>query len=101
MQPKERERHIKRLENQFEIHRSYAAYWLALATTGAIVRSNKQRGRDPTEEERAKGMTIGWRNLTPEEKIDDALQTAERHIHHMSDLTDALGNLRREDDDDA
>ncbi len=96
MDQKEREKRLAYVRGQFEIAKQYAAYWQAMAMTGVATLRKLQQGREPTEEERAKGMCIGWRDLTPEEKTKEALDTMNRHIHHMDELNDAINELMSE-----
>lgn len=93
MDPKERERRLAYVRGQFEIAKAYASYWCAMATTGAATLRKTQQGREPTEEERAKGICIGWRDHTDEEKTKNALDTMARHIHRMDELNDAISEL--------
>lgn len=93
MDQKERERRIDHARRQFEVHKAYASYWQAMATTGAAKLRKTQQGREPTEEERAKGMVIGWRDKSDDEKIKDALDTMSRHIQHMNECHDTISTL--------
>lgn len=98
MNKEEREKRLVYAKNQFEIAKAYAAYWEAMATTGACKLRKTQQGRQPTEEERAQGLVIGWRDKTDEEKVVDALNTMMRHIHFMSELNDTIHKLMNEQD---
>jgi hypothetical protein len=78
------------LQNQFQIAQMYAFYWYGMAITGAATLRKTEQGREPTEEEKAEGKTIGWRPHTPEEKTKIALETMARHIHRMNELSDEM-----------
>lgn len=85
--------HSKKLEylkNQFEIAKMLALCWQAMATTGACKMRNTSQGREATEEEKAKGMSMGWRDHSDEEKVFNALETMNIHIHRMLELSDKI-----------
>ncbi len=68
---------------------------LAMLRHGEIVSggyklSNRQQGREPTEEEAADGQVIGFRDCTDEEKLQNAIQTMHRHIQWHRDFSDAV-----------
>jgi hypothetical protein len=86
-------------DRQFRIHESYVKYWTAMATTGAAKSRNTQQGREPTEDEKSRGITIGWRDHTEDEKIKSALDTAKRHIQIMVDFQDAMVGTQTEIDE--
>ncbi len=98
MDQKERERRISHATRQFEVHKAYASYWQAMATTGAAKLRNTAQGREPTEEERAAGHCIGWRQKTDDEKVKDALDTSLRHIQHMNECHDTISELMWQED---
>lgn len=87
----DKQRCIEHSKRQFILHQTYAMYWQAMATTGACKLRNTAQGRDPTEEEKAAGQTIGWRPHTDEEKVKDALDTMKRHLEHMWECQDFIG----------
>jgi len=68
--------HLKRSE-------LYANYWIAQATTGAATSRNLSRGVEGG----------GWRQLTDEEKIQSALDTALNHIHSIEETANNLASL--------
>lgn len=65
---------------QFQRAIIYAQWWTASASNGHAVQRQISRGREPTEEERARGKVVGWNPLSDQEKIADAMSTAERHM---------------------
>lgn len=67
------------LEGQILLHKAYAEYWTAVATTGAAKKRELFHGVGPES-----------KPFTDEEKIENALETALRHIHLMRDLVDKL-----------
>ncbi len=93
MDQKEREKRLAYAKGQFEIAKAYAMYWQAMAVTGAAKLRQTQQGREATEEERAKGMVMGYRDHTDEEKTANALQTMTRHIQRMDELNDVINEL--------
>lgn len=93
MDQKEREKRLEYAKRQFEIAKTYALYWQAMAVTGACKLRNTQQGREATEEEKAKGMVMGYRDHTPEEKVANALETMARHIHRMDEVNDVISEL--------
>jgi hypothetical protein len=93
MSPKEREQRLAYARGQFEIAKAYVLYWQAMAMTGATTLRDTAQGREPTEEEKAQGITIGWRPHTDMEKVANALQTMERHIRRMDDLNETIYSL--------
>lgn len=64
---------IRKITNILK-HMVYAQYWTAMATTGAATRQEV--------------ITLDNKKLTDEEKIDDALEAAKRHINLMSEIID-------------
>lgn len=93
MDQKEREKRLAYCRGQFEIAKSYVLYWHAMATTGAATLRKTAQGREVTEEERAAGHVIGWREHTDMEKTQHALETMNRHIRRMDELNDAINEL--------
>jgi hypothetical protein len=75
----------------------FANYWLAMATTGAAKNRSIKRGREPTEEERARGEIVGWNERTDDEKILDALNTATTHIQNLEKITETIIALENDD----
>lgn len=66
---------IERLNYQIEMAKLYAQWWIARAVTG------EAKNRDI--------QTLhGNRQLTDEEKIKDALNTANTHIHRIEELSE-------------
>lgn len=96
MDPQERQRRIAYAERQFAIHQAHVSYWSAMATTGAAKLRNISQGREPTPEEKEQGIVLPMRQLTDEEKTQQALLTMERHIRFMVDTNDYLDDLRKE-----
>lgn len=82
--------------NQFEISKMYALYWQAMATTGAAKKRKIQCGREVAPEEKAAGECIGWTDLTPEELVEDALNTMHTHIHRMIEMNDWISENTKE-----
>jgi hypothetical protein len=77
-------------ERQYLFHHAEVLYWHVMATTGKATERQLSRGREPTEEEKSKGMVIGWEPLTDKEKIDEALKTMQRHLDMMRELGDKM-----------
>ena len=93
----DRENKIVYVQGQMEVAKMYANYWCAMATTGSVKRRDLGRGREPTDEERAKGEIIGWTQVSDEEKTADALRIMKIHIQRYSDLNDLLHSLLHDD----
>lgn len=93
MNIEEQERSLSYARGQFEIAKMYALYWHAMATTGIAVLRNTAQGREPTEEEKRNGQVISWREHTDQEKIQNALNTMNRHIQRMNELNDFIAEL--------
>lgn len=66
---------IVQLENKLKEHEMYANYWMAMATTGATCNRHVTRNNV---------------RLTDDELIEDALDTARRHIHLHRETHEAL-----------
>lgn len=75
---------------EFQRAITYAQYWTAEASTGYTLKRDIKRGREPTPEEREKGQVIGWTPLTDQEKIEQAMNTAKRHIDRALWLQDIV-----------
>lgn len=58
----------------------YAALWIAKINSGAYLLYEGKRGREATEEEKERGESMGWRELTDKEKLDYAVNIALTHI---------------------
>ena len=69
------------LKDQKKIHELYAHYWMTMASTGAATQRNISKG--------------DGRQLTDEEKIKDALDTALRHIHIFSECAENESSFER------
>lgn len=67
----------------------------AEVTSGAYKLRQVSKGRDPTQEEAAKGMTVCWRPMTDEEKLHDSMETMKRHVNALNELVDS--SYREED----
>lgn len=93
MNEQEKARLLDYARRQFEIAKMYALYWQTMATTGIATLRNTAQGREPTEEEKANGQVIGWREHTDQEKIANALETMKSHINRMSELNDFIAEL--------
>ena len=78
MDQAEREKRIQYARNRFEVHKAYANYWQAMATTGAATLRDISRA----------GV-----QLTDEEKTKEALATMLRHIHFMDECNDTINEL--------
>lgn len=96
MDAKERERRIEFAKRQFEVHKTYAMYWQAMALTGTATLRDTAQGREVTEEERARGEVIGWRKHTDQEKIKHALDTMKQHIQLMNECNETISGLMEE-----
>lgn len=99
MNQKEREKRLAYARNQFEISKLHAMMAFAEATTGVATMRDTAQGREPTEEERAKGVTIGWRPHTDQEKIKNSLMVMQRHIQFMSELNDTIHKLMSDENE--
>lgn len=84
---------IEFIRNEMNLSQMYAMYWHGMAVTGAATKRDTAQGREPTEEEKAKGQTIGWRPHTDDEKKADALATMMRHIDRYRALKEQLEEL--------
>lgn len=91
-------RRIEYAKRQFEISKTYALYWQAMATTGAVTQRDSAQGREPTLEERAQGLVLGFTPDTNERKIQKALDTMQRHIQNMTELNDTIDELTEEEE---
>jgi hypothetical protein len=74
---------VKYSEAQFHLFMARAARWTALVNSGAYKLSKKQRGRGHNDD-----GTIKFRDLTDEEKLEDAMATIDRHIQIASDFAE-------------
>lgn len=83
-----KEDHKKALQMDFEISKTWALYWQAQILTGAYKDCKKERG-DSTS-------PTGWRQLTEQELLKDALGTMENHIRMMSELSDTFKSIAKE-----
>jgi hypothetical protein len=91
----EREHRIAFAQKQFEVFKMYALYWQTMAMTGHATLRNVSQGREPTEEEKALGQSIGWREKTDVEKVEDALGCMMNHIRQMTETIEQIDRLRR------
>lgn len=85
---------IEYATRQFEVYKMQALYWQAMAMTGAATMRDLAQGRPATTEERAVGITIGFDELTPEQKVKEALDTMNRFIHLMRECNDTISELK-------
>lgn len=97
MSPKERERRLSYARGQFKTAKLRAMLAFAEATTGIATLRKTQQGREPTAEEKERGEIIGWRDHSNEEKIQNALQRMDRHIHFMDEINDSIDGLLSEE----
>ena len=67
---------LAEFDAQIELAKFYAQFWLVKASSGACNLKKSYIGSDPEIR----------RPQTPEEKADDALQTAERHAKRVAEL---------------
>jgi hypothetical protein len=75
---------IYRLENDLEIHKLYAQWWIARATTG---------------ETKTRIMShLDSISLTDEEKVKDALNTADSHIRILPEIVETIIKLSRDEE---
>lgn len=74
------EQNAKMIRMKAAVKRSelYVAYWIAQATTGATIR---------------RVISHGNRQLTSEEKIDEAFETALCHIQLIEDISNNMAYL--------
>lgn len=91
-----KEQQLSYLRGQLDISKLYAMYWHGMATTGAATLKKTAQGREVTEEEKAQGQVIGWREHTDQEKVARALETMKTHIHRMNDILDEIDELNSE-----
>lgn len=96
MNDKERQKRLEFAKRQFQIHQTYAMYWQAMALTGVATMRDTAQGRPVTEEERARGESIGWTPHTDQEKIKHALDTMKTHIHLMNECNETISGLMEE-----
>jgi hypothetical protein len=71
---------IKIIDDQIALAKTYAEYWIAMATTGECKKSRQAHGFNGPE-------------LTDEEKVTVAMDTANRHISRMRELIDVKAEL--------
>ncbi len=64
-----------RIQGSIDVRKLLAEYWIAMATTGMATKRT---------------MAKMDRQLTDEEKTQDALEIAQRHIHAIQDLIDNI-----------
>ena len=70
----------------------------AVIVSGAYKLSKRQQGREPTEEEKAEGRVIGWRDETLDEKLEFAVAILTNRCQMISELIECIGE---EQDDEA
>lgn len=83
----ESEIQIRYIEGQIVQRQLYAQLHMTIALTGNATRRNVEVG-DSTS-------ATGWRKMTPEELVDDSIQTATQHIRLIQDLIGSRDNLLR------
>jgi hypothetical protein len=65
---------------QLQEVQAHITFWQTKILSGAYKLDTTKRGREPSEEERAKGEVIGWRDLTDEEKLQGCMGTLHTHV---------------------
>ena len=78
-------------EGQFQLFLARAAYWTALVTSGAYKTRKLQRG---TDAKTAYGRIV-FCDCTDEEKLEDTLATAQRHIQMASDFAETFPDAEK------
>ena len=82
--PTDIEIQLEHINEQLKVSYLWAEYWISMASTGvAKMRNIRQGGSD-------------GRQLTDDEKLQSALNTAKSHIHGMRELIDAKVGLLNE-----
>ena len=74
------------IDGQIKQAELFALLWIAKIHSGAYKLSTRQRGREPTDEEKKEGHVIGWRDMTDEEKLRTTENTAVTHIMRVEEL---------------
>jgi len=76
---------------QFQVFQAYVMYWNAIIVSGGYKHRKYMIGckKDLLHPD-------GWRTPTDEEKLADALETMNRHIHHMSESAEVIGAAQEE-----
>jgi hypothetical protein len=75
---------IKTIDNDIKMCEMWAHYWMTLANTGLAKNRKLHHGTEGPE-------------LTDEEKMQDAMETAHRHLHTMRELVDLKKELISKD----
>lgn len=81
----EMQERLVRIDGELLRTQLMAQYWLALATTGASQRFVKAKIRN---EGLARDALGEWRDMTPEEKVDDCLRTANTFISNIPEIVE-------------
>ena len=71
------EEKVQMIEKQMKFHELQALWWIASATTGHCQSKIICHG-------------FGDKEFTPQEKTNDAMETAQRHIHSYREFNDIL-----------
>jgi hypothetical protein len=78
---------LKSIDNDIELARLYAQYWIAEATTGVCLNRRLYHGFEGPE-------------YTNEEKVAESMETAKRHIERMAALIDQKKSILYKEDND-
>ncbi len=70
------DKRIEHINDSIELHKMWAQYWIGMATTG-VAKDRKMYHGTTTD-----------KPFTDEEKVEEALSTAQNHIHGMTELMD-------------
>lgn len=97
MSKEERAHRIAFSERQFEVFKMRALRAQAIVLTGAYKMRESSQGREPTSEEKERGVVIGWTAHTEEQKLKIALDTMNNFIHLMDECNESIDTLRREE----
>lgn len=71
---------LKTIDDDIELAKIFAHYWMSMATTGACKNQRIYKGTEGPE-------------FTDDEKVSSAMETASRHIERMSALIEKKRTL--------
>ena len=92
---KELESRIANNEVQAEQAKLLAMLRHGELVSGAYKLRGLKRGCEPTDEEKADGQVIGFRDMTDEEKLQDTVDTMHRHIEWYRMFGEAAASMRK------
>jgi hypothetical protein len=75
---------LKTIDNDIKLCEMWAHYWMTMADTGLAAKRKLYHGTEGPE-------------FTDEEKIQEAMDTALRHLHSMRELVDLKKELLSKD----